>query len=270
MKDALLRTVYGRSLWDQRRALLGWSVALVLLSLVMVSFYPTIRDQAAEFERLIESYPPAMRALFGDFSDFATPAGYLRAELFSTMLPLLLLVYAIGRGSDLIAGEEGRGQLETLLSHPLTRRRVVLEKAAALATGLVLLATASFVALAVGVLLVRMDMPMGNLAAGYLHLVLLALLFGLLALALGALRGRRGAAVGIAAGAGVATFLLDSLANLVEWMEPSQWLSPWQYYVGGEPLKLGPDWLGLAVLSAASAALLGLAVRALERRDVGT
>ena len=39
------------------------------------------------------------------------------------MLPLLLLVYAIGAGSRAIAGEEESGTLDLLLAHPLSRRR---------------------------------------------------------------------------------------------------------------------------------------------------
>lgn len=270
MKERLLRSVYGKGLWDQRRALVGWTLALVGLGLMIVGFYPTIRAQAADFEELIASYPPAMQAFFGDFSGFTTPAGYLRAELFSTMLPLLLLIYAIGRGSDLVAGEEERGQLEQLLAHPLPRRRVLLQKAGALASGIGLLALASFVALALGAAAVGMDVGLLNLAAAHVHLALLAIAFGSLALALGSLRGRRGLAIGVSAGLAVLAFLLDSLAALVDALEPAQWLSPFQYYFGGEPLKEGLDPLGAAALALLSLALLALAVWGLERRDVGT
>ena len=47
------------------------------------------------------------------------------------MVPLLLMIAAIGAGAGAIAGEEERGTLELLLANPLSRRRLVLEKTAA-------------------------------------------------------------------------------------------------------------------------------------------
>ena len=44
------------------------------------------------------------------------------------MVPLLLLVAAIGAGARAIAGEEERGTLDLLLSTPVSRRRLALEK----------------------------------------------------------------------------------------------------------------------------------------------
>ena len=44
------------------------------------------------------------------------------------MLPLLLLVFAIGLGARAIAGSEQEGTLELLLSNPVTRRTVVAER----------------------------------------------------------------------------------------------------------------------------------------------
>ena len=49
------------------------------------------------------------------------------------MVPLLLLIAAIGAGARATAGEEERGTLDLLLANPISRRRLVLEKLAALA-----------------------------------------------------------------------------------------------------------------------------------------
>ncbi len=44
------------------------------------------------------------------------------------MGPLMMLVYAISGGANVVAGEEDRGTLEPLLTHPISRTRVVLDK----------------------------------------------------------------------------------------------------------------------------------------------
>jgi hypothetical protein len=102
-------------------------VAAVVLT---TAFYPSISKNAASFEKLLGSLPEGLRKAFGE--DFASPAGYLQARLFSIFAPVLLLIYAIGAGSRAIAGEEERQTLDLLLSTPAPRRRVVLDKALAM------------------------------------------------------------------------------------------------------------------------------------------
>ena len=87
---------------------------------------------------MVDDYPDAFKAFFGlgDNVDYTSAIGYLNGELFSFMVPLLLLIAAIGAGARATAGEEERGTLELLLANPISRRRLVLDKLAALAAEL--------------------------------------------------------------------------------------------------------------------------------------
>ena len=120
------------------------------------------------------------------------------------MVPLLLLVAAIGTGAGAIAGEEERGTLELLLANPISRTRAVLEKSAALVVEIIALGLVLWVALWIGKLSVGMDISAGNLAAATLAAVLLAVAYGALAVLIGAATGRRALAIGVTAAAGVA------------------------------------------------------------------
>src|ERR1043166_7671131 len=92
---------------QSRRALIGWSAGLVLLSVVMLSVYPTVHESAARFNDLLRDYPDAFKAFFGVSNlDYSTGTGYLTSELFGLTLPLVLLVLAIGRGAGTLGGEE--------------------------------------------------------------------------------------------------------------------------------------------------------------------
>lgn len=269
MSEAFLTRIWLKHLRDQRRALVGWSLGIAGLCLMMAVFYPTIEAQGEQFQDLLESYPPAMRVFFGDLSDFTTPAGYLRAELFSMMLPLLFIIYAVGRGSDTIAGEEERGALDVLLSHPVSRSRIVLEKSAAIGVGLALLGFVTWTTLVVGGFAFGMNVSPLHLAAATVMVVFLGALFGAFALALGCLRGRKGLAVAIASGVAVFAYLLNSLAGLIDWLSAADRLSPFYYYMRGDPLTGGLDVVGFLALVALTAALVAMAVWAFERRDVG-
>ena len=48
------------------------------------------------------------------------------------MIPLLLIIATVSAGSAAVAGEEERGTLELMLSLPRARRRLVVERLAAL------------------------------------------------------------------------------------------------------------------------------------------
>jgi ABC-2 type transport system permease protein len=222
--------------------------------------------------KLAEDYPEALKAFiaFGGQIDYASPAGYLGIELFSLMVPLLLLVAAIGTGAGAIAGEEERGTLELLLANPVSRTRVVLEKSVALAIEVTGLGLVLWLALWIGALSVGMDISAGHLAAATLAAALLALGYGAIALLLGAATGRRTLAIGVAAAFGVAAYLVNGLAPLVDELRDLQKLSPFYHYAAGDPLRHGLSLEHVAVLVAIAAAAVALAPVAFSRRDVAT
>ena len=137
--------------------------------------------------------PEAFRSLFATSgADMSTPVGYIQLELMSFMGPMLVILYAVSQGSRAVAGEEDRRTMDLLLSSPVSRLRVLLEKAAAMVLGTALLAAALGLALVVEGRLFDMVLPADRVAAAMLHLTLLGLVFGAIALAVGAATGNLG------------------------------------------------------------------------------
>ncbi len=64
--------------------------------------------------------PASVRALIGSQEGIplTSAPGYLQARLFSTILPILLLVYAISLGSRAIGGAEEDGTLQLVVTAP--------------------------------------------------------------------------------------------------------------------------------------------------------
>jgi ABC-2 type transport system permease protein len=185
----MLRSVFTKSLWDQRRGLLGWAIGVVLIE---AALWPTLGD-VGDIKALIENYPEPLRKLF-NLDEFASGQGFLNVELYSLMLPILFIVFAIGRGARAIAGEEEAGTLDVLLVTPVSPSRLILQQAAALVVavsmlGAVLLATVLACSLAFG-----LGIGVGAATTGSLAMILLGTEFGCLALAVGAVTGRRAAA----------------------------------------------------------------------------
>lgn len=262
----MLHSVFAKTVRDGRRGYAWWSAGIAALVLLTVSVYPSIRDNEA-LNRAVKDYPEALKAFVGGDIDFASPSGYLSAELFSFMFPLLLLVYAISAGARAIAGEEEAGTLELLLAHPVSRGRLVVEKTAALAAQTAVVALALFAAVALSARLVDMEIGTARVAGAVLGVYLLAVGHGSVAVLGGAATGRRSAAIGAAAALAVAGYLLNGLAELIAALEPWRVVTPFHWL--GEPIREGLEAGGAAALVALALTSAALSVPLFGRRDVG-
>jgi ABC-2 type transport system permease protein len=263
--------VLRRFLADRRRSLAGWSVAAVLLVLMTVAFYPTIRDQPS-IEDVVRDLPDALKATFGmdDAVPLSSPAGYLHGRMFSLTMPLALVVFAIGAGARAIGGSEEDGDLELLLAQPVTRASVLLGRFAAV-MGLTTAVGAVFTValLALGPLFGALEgLRIGWLLAACAGAIALALLHAAVAFAAGSVRGTRSA--GVAAGAVVAAagYLLQGLLAAAKASEAAKFASPWHWYLRRNMLVGGPDALAFVLPVSLVAVLLVVALVAFDRRDL--
>lgn len=267
--DRGLRTVWTKTLREQRRTLIWWAVAIGLVVLMYCTFYPSIRSNAAQFNQYMRNLPEAVRNMLGG-SNIASPEGYLTSEIFSFMGPILLLVYAIGAGARAIAGEEDARTLDLLLSTPVRRGRVVSDKFVAMTIGTFVMAATAWIVTAVAGPGFELKVSFEGLTAAYLNLFLLGLGFGAIALAVGAATGSKTLSIGVASGLALLTYLLKTFASVVSWLHPYRLLSPFHYYTGHEPLLNGFTPLDPIVLASISVVALGVALLAFAERDLAT
>ena len=263
----MLRSVGLKALWDQRTSLLWWMAGTGALSVIVVILFPFI-ESAEEMEALLERMPPAIQALIGEEIDIASAAGYLDLRVFTTIAPIIFLVYAVGRSNAALTGEEDRGTMDLLLSLPVPRWRIVAESSAASTFGLVAIGFALWVGLVIGALLADVAFSFDRAAQATAMGVLLGMVFAGLTLSLGALTARSGIAIGASVGFAVASYLLHSLAPLVDWLEPFRLISPFYHYIGQSPMREGINAPSAIVLAVTAIILTVLAAIAFQRRDV--
>lgn len=266
-RPADLHSVFERALHEQRRALAGWCAGVAALGATLLALFPSIRGNAS-IAKLIEAYPETFRTLF-NVVDFTTGPGYLRSEVFSFTGPLLMAILAILWGSDAVAGEEERGTIDLLMANPISRRRVVVEKWAAVCTGVAGVTATLGVVLGVGDAALGLQVPTDRLVAALLATGLLAVVLGTTALAVAAATGRRAVARGVTAVLAVASYLVSSLGGAVGWLQPLRPVSPWYHALGVDPIGNGFAAWHLAVLALLASGLAALAAAAFERRDLG-
>lgn len=265
----MLDSVLGRRIWERRSGYLWWVVGLMALATITVGFWPTIERDTDALGQLFESLPKGFVSIFGasDVEALFTAAGFINSRIYSSVGAIIVVFFAISMGTQAIAGEEDRRTLDLLLSHPISRRSIVLESFGAMAVMVVGLATAVLLVLVIADPLVDLDLPLDGMVAANIGMVLLALVFGTLALAIGSATGRRALTMGIAAGATFATFFINGLAPLVDQIAWTRRMTPFFWVLDPQPLERGFAWQFL-VLAAAIVVLLAVAVWSFERRDV--
>jgi ABC-2 type transport system permease protein len=257
-----------RGFRDHQRALVGWCLGVAAYVAMIAAIFPSI-ESSPEFDELLESYPEVLKSLFGivEGSSITSGPGYLDAELFSFMLPLFVLMLAIGSGARTFAGEENAGRLELVLSYPVRRREAVVAKGLAVGVEVLLVCVATGLALLVLDPLVGLDLSTRNIAAAMGSLAALGLLHGWLALTTGAATSSRALAIGVPAGLAAAGYLVNGLHEIAGWLDPFRFVSPF-WLVGSSPLQGGTDTWGALLVVGGAIATLGAGAVLVDRRDL--
>jgi ABC-2 type transport system permease protein len=246
---------------------IGWGIAVAAVVLMYSSFFPSIEESAADLQAYIENLPEAIRNLIGA-QDYSSAVGYLQAEFFSTMGPLLVLISTIAAGSRAIAGEEEAGTLDLLLSTPVRRRQVLATKAVAIVASAALLGVVAAAVVGMVGPLFDLRVPFGDVVAACVMLTLLAVAFGSIALAIGAATGHRTIANAVAGGLAVIALIVNALGPTVDWLRPLRPFSLFRWYLEPGPLTSGLHAANVAVLVGVAIACYAIAFVTFDRRDL--
>lgn len=267
----MLNNVALKTLRDRRRSLFWWIVGIFGYLLGIGAFYPIVRDNQEQFEALLDTYPDEFLAIMGVGSEenLFDPIGFMQAEAFGWVVPLVFAIYGVVQGARAVAGEEEDGTIDLVMATSLTRLGLVWQKWLALVLAELVLGLAVFVSLAVDSVLFGVEIPVGNIAAGVLMAVLLGVFFGSLALAVGTGTGLRGLTVGVVTFVAAGTYLLNSLGGFVELLDALQPISPFYYYDASNPLRHGLDADHALTLGGLAVVFLGVGLMAVRRRDLG-
>jgi ABC-2 type transport system permease protein len=249
----------------RRKALVGFTVGLVLYVVVIVALYPSFKN-SSELDNLTKN-SPGVAALFGISGSLTSPVGWMNANVWANFLPLIILLLTIGYGASAIAGQEKDGHLELVLSLPFSRRRVVAQKIGALTLQALILCFVTFLAVLTGRWF-QLDFGIWELTTATVGVLLLGSDFGLFALAIGAGTGNRGVALGVASTVAAASYLVSSMAPVVSWLDPAKYLSLFYWSVGDNQLEDGLSIAGLAVLVGVGLVLAVVTDRLFESHDL--
>lgn len=263
----LLRNVFTKTVRDLRWPTFWVALGMGAMTGYFCLLFPTY-SKIIDLNSILEKMGPAAKLMGASLGDASTLVGFLHIELFSMILPALMVAFAAGMASGFTAGEESRGTIDVLLSFPVSRTRLVLEKSLAVVLGCIVAAIVVLVFAVAGAALSASALPADRLAAALAMVVLLGLAFGAIALAISAATGNRAASIGITVALMVAMYLVDALAVIIDGLGVIRPLSLFRYYMGNDPLRNGISLSDAGVLVGVTVVFLAMSVVLFERRDL--
>ncbi len=249
----------------RRRMLVGTALGAAIYLFVVIAAYPSFRTDST-FDELIAANPAAAAA-FGITGSITSPAGWLSANMYANVAPLLALLLSIGYGASAIAGQDGDGLLGLIATQPISRGRLLLAKLSALFGVAALVPVITYAVCLAGPRF-QLTPDWGRLGQVTAALTLLAFNIGALALLAGALFGSRGAALGVASAVAGAAYLVSALAPVNAQLRDLRWISPFTWAVGDGQLAGGVSWPQAVALVGLGAVLSAAAAVGFARRDL--
>ncbi|HEY4864565.1 MAG TPA: ABC transporter permease subunit [Candidatus Dormibacteraeota bacterium] len=255
-RNPLLRQPFTEGLWEQRVGLAVWVASTLLLGALMVSVTKSVADALFSDPRLAAVF---LHAAAGP------PYAALLGLIWFGIALLLLASYAVVQVSRW-AAQDQEGRVEMLLSAPISRSRVIVDRALEFAIASLLIVIGGYIGVAVSLPSSGLQLDAGHVFTASLLLWPFALAFGGLGVAV-ASRWPRIAVPFLAAFAVVEYFLGDlaPLFRLPDWMAN---LSVFHLY--GNPVAGATSWTPALSMLLVFLAGFGAALALMRRRDVSS
>lgn len=169
-----MRAIIIREVKDRRFSLLAYCAIVLMLLLLYIGLFPSIKASMDQFQKLYETYPKGFYNALGiENININTIENYLAIEMYSIMWPILALLLSASLAGNAIAGQIERGVMGFYLALPIHRIRLFFAKYAAGLIGVAIFILISVI----GVLPLTAVFGSPVSATAMLKLSLLSLLF---------------------------------------------------------------------------------------------
>lgn len=256
--------------YEARKRLIGTlalGVGIGAFALLVVSIFPSLQVAGESFEAIAESLPEVFQEGFA-LESYSTIEGFLATEVYQFVWILMLGLYIAYVAAGLVASDVETGRIDLLLATPVSRKRVVVEKYAAVLAPIIALNMVIPLFVYAGVVLIGESIDPVDLVALHALSIPYLLVTAALGLGLSVLLGRADFAQRGSLALIFALFVIDTitLGSDLEWLGV---ISPTKYYAPGEILIDGTyDLVGSMILLIVALALVVASAEWFRRTDV--
>ncbi|WP_141431042.1 ABC transporter permease subunit [Bacillus sp. 03113] len=212
------------------KSLIIWSLVLAGLIIWLLSIFPQFAKEQANMQQLLKAYPESMRNAFGmNQLDFGTLIGFYGVEI-HMMTTLLGSIYAALLGSNIVAKEESEKTIEFLLSKPVSRTSIILQKYLAVIMNVFLINAISVLASVIGFQFGESpNIPWNTYFLLALGTFLLHLTFASLSFLLSSIMRKTKNTLSISLGIVLVTYFFNIMAGISKNLENLKYVSPFKY-----------------------------------------
>ena len=258
-------TIVKHELRQGRTSFWVWTGSLCFLLATCVFLFPQMKGEMDQVSDLFASMGSFTDAFGMDRLNFGTLIGYYAIECGNT-LGLGGAFFAALTGAAALCGEEKNRTAEFLLTHPVSRTRIMTEK---LISVLLRMLALNLVVFAVGVGSVSAigeEIPWKELSL--LHLAYCLMCVEIAGICFGLSAFLRGGSAGIGIGIAALLYVASLLANVTEKARFLKYLTPFGYCDGADLVSEGLAWPKAAVGLAMAAACILAAFVYYPRKDI--
>ena len=222
-------TVFLHELRQGRKAFCIWTGAIGFFLAVCVFIFPEMKGEMDALSDTFASMGSFTAAFWMDRLNFGTLIGYYTIEC-GNVLGLAGAFFAALTGAGLLAKEERGRTADFLLTHPISRRRVISEKLLTLLTEISVLNLVIFLLALGSIAAIGESIPFKDIALLHLAYYLLQLELGAICFGLSAFLRRGSAGVGL--GLAGLTYMMNIIANIAPSVEFLKYITPYAFCDG--------------------------------------
>lgn len=245
-----------------------FALALSFILAVVVLMYPSMAEDMGGLISLVDGLGVFTDALNLDISQLNSLIGFYGMEM-ESMVGIAGALYAAYLGISLLSKEESRHTAEFLLSHPIKRSRVYLEKAAALILMLTLFNLIIYVIALVTIIVSGQSVPLLGFSLIHVASLLVQLNIGLLCFGLSAFL--KNESIGLGMGVALLLYFFSLFANIWQELAWLRFITPFQYAFASDILKAEQLDLSLiAIVFGTSLLVSAVGFVHYSRRDIAS
>ena len=260
-------TVFKHELRQGRSALIIWTASISFMLGVCIVIYPEMSTQMGDISAMFADMGSFSQAFGMDRINFGEFLGFFGVEC-GNVLGLGGAFFAALLGISALAKEEKEHTAEFLLTHPVSRTRVITEKLCAVIAQIVILNLAVIAVTALSVLIIGEEADIKTLAMLFsafflMQLEVAAVTFGISAFL------RRGS-LGIGLGLAAVFYFMNIVANLIDETKFLKYITPFGYTESADIIADGALNGGYLAVGMALAAIgVILAFWKYGKKDIG-
>ena len=224
-------TIVRHELRQGRKAFWIWTAAIGFMMAICIFMFPEMKNEMDGVTEMFASMGSFTAAFGMDRLNFGTLIGFYAVEC-GNMLGLGGAFFASFIAVSVLAKEEKEHTAEFLLTHPVSRVRVITEKLAAVAVQILALNAVVWLLSVASIAVVGEEIPWKDISL--LHLAYLIMQIELAAICFGISAFLHRGSIGIGLGLATVMYFLNIVANISDSAHALKYITPFGYTEGAD------------------------------------